>query len=266
VRSVKHLLGSRGALFAAVVIVAAGIAAALIVVSVVGSSDSKKVNATPIPATTGAATPGTTAPGSTTAPEPGFKVSGGAATAKLFRGIPQNKNVLGNPKAPVTMVEFADLQCPFCRDYALDALPTIIREYVRPRKVKLVFAGIAFIGPDSETALRATYAAALQNRLWNFLDLLYRNQGAENSGWVTEPLLRATAQAIPGVDVGTLLAARQSTEVDNALLATQQQASSARVSSTPSFFAGPTGGTLNRINLTSLTPSAFRPTLDALLK
>jgi len=266
VRSVKHLLGSRAALFAAVGIVAVGIAAALIVVSVVGSSDKKKAGATPIPATRAAATPGTTAPGSTTAPAPGFKVSGGAATAKLFGGIPQTKNVLGNPKAPVTMIEFADLQCPFCRDYALNALPTIVRDYVRPGKVKLVFAGIAFIGPDSETALRATYAAGLQNRLWNFLDLLYRNQGAENSGWVTDPLLRAAAQAIPGVDVGTLLSARRTTEVDNALLATQQQASSARVSSTPSFFAGPTGGTLNRINLTSLGPSAFRPTLDALLK
>jgi protein-disulfide isomerase len=263
---VRAFLRTRTGLFTAVGAAAVAIAAALIVISVVGSSDSKKVNATPIPATTGAATPSTTAPGSNTAPEPGFKVSGGAATAELFRGITQNKNVLGNPKAPVTMVEFADLQCPFCRDYALDALPTIIREYVRPGKVKLVFAGIAFIGPDSETALRATYAAALQNRLWNFLDLLYRNQGAENSGWVTEPLLRATAQAIPGLDVGTLLSARHSTEVDNALLATQQQASSARVNSTPAFFAGPTGGTLNPINLTSLTPSAFRPTLDALLK
>ena len=263
---VRAFLRSRTGLFTAVGAAAVAIATALIIISVVGSSDKKKAGVTPIPSTTAAAAPETTAPGSTTAPAPGFKVSGGAATAKLFAGITQNKNVLGNPKAPVTMVEFADLQCPFCRDYALAALPTIIRDYVRPGKVKLVFAGIAFIGPDSETALRATYAAALQNRLWNFLDLLYRNQGAENSGWVTDPLLRAVAQAIPGVDVGTLLSARQSTEVDNALLATQQQASNARVTSTPSFFAGPTGGTLNRINLTSLTPSAFRPTLDALLK
>jgi len=262
----KSLLRSRVALFAAVGIAAVAIAAVLIVVSVVGSSDKKKVDATTIPSTTASVTPGTTAPGSTTAPSTEFTVSGGAETAKLFRGIPQKLNVLGNPKAQVTMIEFADLQCPFCRQFALEGLPTIVRDYVRPGKVKLVFAGIAFIGPDSETALRATYAAGLQNRLWNYLDLLYRNQGPENSGWVTDALLRATAKAIPGVDVGTLLSARQTTEVDNAILATQQQASSAHVSSTPSFFAGVTGGTLNRINVTSLTPSAFRPTLDALLK
>jgi protein-disulfide isomerase len=263
---VRGFLRSRTGVFTAVAVVAVAIAAVLIVVSVVGSSDKKKADATTIPSTTAPATPGTTEPGSTTAPEPGFTVSGGAETAKLFRGIPQKLNVLGNPNAPVTMIEFADLQCPFCREFALGALPTIVRDYVRPGKVKLVFAGIAFIGPDSETALRATYAAGLQNRLWNFLDLLYRNQGPENSGWVTDALLRATAKAVPGVDVGTLLSARQTAEVDNALLATRQQASSARVISTPSFFAGATGGTLNRINVTSLTPSAFRPALDALLK
>jgi protein-disulfide isomerase len=260
----KSLLRSRVALFAAVGLTAVGIAAGLIVVSVVGSSDKKKVDATTIPSTTAPATPGTTAPGSTT--EPDSTVSGGAETAKLFRGIPQQLNALGNPKAPVTMVEFGDLQCPACRAFALDGLPAIVREYVRPGKVKLVFAGLAFLGPDSETALRATYAAGLQSRLWNFLDLLYRNQGAENSGWVTDELLRAAAKAIPGLDVGTMMAARRTTEVDNALLATQQQASSARVNTTPTFFAGPTGGTLNQINLTSLTASAIRPTIDALLK
>jgi protein-disulfide isomerase len=245
-------------------IVAVGVAAGLITVSVFGSSDSKNANATPIP-TMVTTTPGTTAPATTT-PQPGPAIAGAAETAKLFRGIPQTLNVLGNPKAPVTMVEFADLQCPFCAQYALDALPTIVRDYVRTGKVKLVFAGLSFIGPDSETALRAAYAAGLQNRLWNFLDLLYRNQGAENSGWVTDALLRATARSIPGVDVPRLMAARNTTAVDNAILATKQQATSARVNETPTFFAGPTGGTLNRIQLTSLTPAAFQPTLDALLK
>jgi hypothetical protein len=60
-----------------------------------------------------------------------------------------------------------------------------------------------------------------------------RNQGTEDSGWITDALLRAAAQAIPGLDVGTMIAARQTTEVDNALVATEQQASSARVNRTP---------------------------------
>jgi len=245
-------------LFAAVGIAAVGIAVALILVSVVGSGG-KKATPTTAPATTGGASTSST-------PTPAVTVTGAAATTRLLQGIPQKLNVLGNLKAPVTMVEFADLQCPFCREFALNALPTLVREYVRSGKVKLVFSGIAFLGPDSETALRATYAAGLQRRLWNYLDLLYRNQGAENSGWVTDDLLRAVGKAIPGVDVGTLMAARQTAEVDTAIQATQQQASSAHVNSTPTFFVGPTGGTLQQLNVSELTAQAFRPALDALVK
>jgi protein-disulfide isomerase len=254
VLSVRGLPRRRTALFVAVGIVAAGIAAGLIVASVVGSGGNAK------------ATPTVTAATGTTNPTGATSVAGSSEATRLFRGIPQRLNVLGNPKAPVTMIEFADLQCPFCREYAIEALPAIVRQYVRPGKVKLVFAGIAFIGPDSETALRATYAAGIQNRLWNFLDLLYRNQGAENSGWVTDGLLRAVGSSIAGVDVDALLAARQTAEVDNAIAATNQQTKSAHVNSTPSFFAGRTGGTLQQITVSELRPRAFRPTLDALLK
>jgi protein-disulfide isomerase len=254
VRSVRGLLRSRAAMFVAVGIAAVGIAAGLIVVSVVGSGGKKAAPA----AVTSSASSTTTAPGGT--------ANGTAATKELFRGIPQRLNVLGNPQAPVTMVEFADLQCPFCREFALGGLPAIVREYVRPGKVKLVFAGLAFIGPDSEAALRATYAAGLQSRLWEFLDLLYRNQGAENSGWVTDGLLREVGSSIAGLDVDAMLAARQTAEVDNAILATNQQANSAHVNSTPTFFAGRTGGTLQRIAVSELGPRAFRPTLNALLR
>jgi protein-disulfide isomerase len=250
----RGLLRSRVALFVAVGIGAVGIAAGLIVASVAGSGGKEKA----APAETAVAAP-------TTSTETN-SVAGSNETARLFRGIPQRLNVLGNPKAPVTMIEFADLQCPFCREFALDALPALVREYVRTGKVKLVFAGLAFIGPDSETALRATYAAGLQNRLWDFLDLLYRNQGAENSGWVTDGLLRAAGSSIAGLDVDAMLAARQTAEVDNAIAATNQQATSARVNSTPTFFAGRTGGTLQRIAVSELRPRAFRPTLDASLK
>jgi protein-disulfide isomerase len=125
---------------------------------------------------------------------------------------------------------------------------------------------MSFLGPDSETALRATYAAGLQKRLWQFLDLLYRNQGAENSGWVTEDLLRSVGASIPGLDVNALMSARSTSNVDDALVASQQQSQSAKVTSTPTFFAGKTGGTLEHMNIGSLTPGAFTPTLDALTR
>jgi protein-disulfide isomerase len=241
-------------LFAAVGIAAVAIAVALILVSVVGGGSSD--NSPPAPSTAAKAT-------STSA---GMKVPGAAETLKLLRGIPQRLNQLGSPKASATMIEFADLQCPFCREYTLNALPSIIDEYVRPQKVKLVFSGMRFIGPDSEKALRAVYAAGLQNRLWQFLDLLYKNQGAENSGWVTDDLLRSVGDSIPGFDTDKMIADSSSVEVTNALSVSDQQAQTARVNSTPTFFAGKTGGTLRHMNITALTPEAFRPTLDSLTK
>ena len=63
---------------------------------------------------------------------------GSTATVRSeLQGIPQSGIALGSPKAPVTMVEFADLQCPFCAQYERDVFPTILDRYVRTGKVKL---------------------------------------------------------------------------------------------------------------------------------
>jgi protein-disulfide isomerase len=57
-----------------------------------------------------------------------------------------------------------------------------------------------------------------------------------------------------------------SEQVTNALAVADQQSQQAGVNSTPTFFAGKTGGTLDHINVSALTPDAFRPTLDSLTK
>jgi protein-disulfide isomerase len=256
----KRLFHGRNAVFVGAGIAAVAIAVALILVSALGSSGNTK--ASPAPSTTTAATP--TTPGSK--PPAVAKAPGAAATVALFKGIPQTLNVVGDPNAPATMIEFADPQCPFCREYTVNALPTLVDEYVRTGKAKFVFSGMHFIGPDSEKALRAVFAAGIQNRAWQFLDLLYKSQGAENSGWVTDALLRSVAASIPGFDTPKMLADTSSPEVDNAIAVADQQAQQARVNSTPTFFAGPTGGTLQHIDLNALTPDAFRPTLDALTR
>jgi len=253
----KRYLHGRNLLYLGVASAAALIALVLILVSVIGSSSAETTPS--VPATTTTDTGGSSPAGAPKAP-------GAAATAALFRGVPQQLNQLGNPKAKVTMIEFADPQCPYCRQYELDTLPTLVKEYVRTGKVKLVYFGIPIIGQNSEAGLRAVYAAGLQNKLWNFSHLLYRSQGAENSGWITDSLLRRIGDSIPGFDTQKMLADRQSAEVDAALSASAQQATNGQVDRTPTFFAGPTGGTLQQIPLTALTAGAFRPTLDALVK
>jgi protein-disulfide isomerase len=183
----------------------------------------------------------------------------------MLAGIPQQGVVLGRAKAPVTLVEFADIQCPYCAEFATNGLPEIIQRYVRTGKVRIMFDGMAFVGPDSETALRTAFAAAQQNRFWNVLELLYDNQGAENSGWVSDGLLRSIGNAVPGLDVGRMLDERDAASVDGELNAASALATSQGVNSTPSFAVSQPGGSLRIVNVTSLGADGIAPSLDAAL-
>ena len=168
--------------------------------------------------------------------------NGSKQAAQLLDGIPQNGTTLGNPKAPVTVQEFADLQCPFCRNYTIQQFPSIVAKYVRSGKVKMVFENYAFIGPDSLTAARAAEAAAKQNKLWHFIDVFYNNQGTENTSYVTDAFLKKIAKGA-GVDPQKMLADMKDPKIDQAIALAQQNAQQAGVNSTPTFLlkkgAGP---------------------------
>ena len=195
-------------------------------------------------------------------------VTGAAATSELIGGIPQNGFTLGSPTAPVRMVEYGDLQCPICREYAVSTLPTIIRQYVRAGKVQLEFRGIAFLGKDSEKALEAVTAAAAQNKAWNMLDLLYRNQGEENTGWVTDSKLSAAAAAIPGLSVADWQSSRDSQATQERIQSMHAQAMALMGPTglrTPTFEVAKRGQPLQYLPVQSLDASAFTPALDQLL-
>jgi protein-disulfide isomerase len=126
--------------------------------------------------------------------------SGDAAPRGLFEGIAQDRVWLGDPGASVTLIEFADLQCPFCAEFALEELPDVIDRHVRPGRVRLELRVLAFLGPDSVRGQQAAHAAALQDRLWNYTELFFRNQGTENSGYVTDSFLQRLARQTAGLD------------------------------------------------------------------
>lgn len=199
-------------------------------------------------------------------PKPQAPVVGAARVGAMLRGIPQQGTMLGDSSARVTLVEFADPQCPYCGDWERGALPTIVRRYVRPGKIRIDFEGLAFVGPDSMTALRTALAAARQDRFWNVIELLYENQGEENTGWVTDSLLRAVGAAVPGLDTARMLADRSSTAVNRALLQANATARNAGVSSTPTFGIVTGGGEMQLVHVTSLDASALMPALDAALR
>jgi protein-disulfide isomerase len=189
----------------------------------------------------------------------------GDDTATLLEGIPQKDPVLGHPDAPVTLVEFADLQCPYCAQWSQQAFPEIVQDYVRTGKVRLVFGGLSFLGPDSEHALRFALAAGDQGKLWNAVHLLYANQGAENSGWATDDLLGGIGAAIPGFRTQKAFDAMPSPPIEKELADSAALATRLGVRGTPAFAAGRTGADFSLVSVRSLDAGGLRPTLDELL-
>jgi protein-disulfide isomerase len=198
-----------------------------------------------------------------TAASTGAGVIGIAETAALLDGIPQHGNVLGSPTAPVRLVEYADLQCPYCARFAVGVLPTLIRDYVRTGKVQLVLHGLAFIGPGSVTALRTATAAGEQRRMWNVTELLFANQGPENS-WVNDELLRSIVTAT-GANADRVFADRGGAPVSTQIRSWAAAAQAAGVSGIPTFFIGGQGARLSRVPTRALTVDEFRTAIDGAL-
>lgn len=197
---------------------------------------------------------------------PGGPVPHSAEVNALFAGIPESGATLGDPRAPVTLVEFGDLQCPFCMQFARSGLAGIVQRYVRPGKLQIVFRNLTFIGSDSQRAARMAAAAGAQRQLWPFIDLFYANQRTENTRYVTDEFLRAVAGAVSGLDVNRAVAERDAP----ASLAQIAQARSEQqrfgIRSTPSFLIGRSGQPLQHFNPDGLDTGSFSGKLDQLLR
>jgi protein-disulfide isomerase len=150
-------------------------------------------------------------------------------------GIPQKGMSLGKPAAEVTLIEFADLQCPFCRAFSEEILPEVIESRVRSGEAKLDFRNYTIIDEDSTPAGAAAIAAGEQGRGWNFIELFYRNQGAEATGYVTDEFLTAIARAAGVSDIARWNRKRRSQKVLDEVAATTAEAQRLGFTGTPSF-------------------------------
>ncbi len=193
----------------------------------------------------------------------GERVPGQSDTAALLQGIPQKGIELGNPKAPFTLVEFADLQCPFCRQYTTTAMPTLIESYVRTGRVKMEFRNVSIIGTDSTRAAQMAAAAGEQNKLWTFVDLFYANQQTENSGYVTDDFLRKIGGGVAGLNVAKAMGDRGTSSVTKQLTDAQNLFQQDGATGTPFFLFGKTGGTLKTLKAFQL--NEFTSKIDPLL-
>jgi protein-disulfide isomerase len=195
------------------------------------------------------------------ADEPATAAGRPSAAPALFAGLQQDGIALGSPAAPATLIEFADLQCPFCGVYARDVLPSVIERYVRAGRLRLESHVLTFLGEDSVRAGRMAAAAAQQDRLWEFTDAFYARQGAENSGYVTDAFL-ADAGTAAGVDLDAAWRAQDGPVATKRLADSQAAAERLGVEGTPAFYVRRGDGTPRPLDVSELTPDAFSASLE----
>ncbi len=153
----------------------------------------------------------------------------------LLEGIPQEGTLLGEPGAKVTLVEYGDLQCPSCKQASETIVPDVISGPVKDGTANFDFQNWAILGEDSVTAAKASFAASLQGRYWQFVENFYADQGFENSGYVTDDFLKGIAEKAGVPDIGKWEEDRNDPKWDDQLLATDDEASGLGLSGTPSF-------------------------------
>lgn len=158
-----------------------------------------------------------------------------SAVENIFTGIPQQGLVLGDPKAKVNLIEFGDLQCPVCKAYSEEILPAVITSKVKQGEARITFRNFTIIGPESVPAGAAALAAGRQGRGWDFLELFYRNQGEENSGYVTDEFMTSVAKGAGVKDIAKWEKERKSKAIQSEVAKTTKQAQTFGFNGTPSF-------------------------------
>jgi protein-disulfide isomerase len=106
--------------------------------------------------------------------------------------------ILGSASAPVTIIEFSDFQCSFCKRFWAETLPKLKEAYINTGKARFVFRHFAILGKHSEQAALASECAAEQGKFWEYHDQLFKNQGGLA---FTEAKLKQYARDI-GLNVG----------------------------------------------------------------
>jgi protein-disulfide isomerase len=171
--------------------------------------------------------------------------------------------ILGDPSAPITIVEFGDYQCHQCYNWFHNTKPAIFQEYIETGKVNLVFVDLAFLGRDSPKAAQATYCAEDQEMYWEYHDTLYTSQEPKiDSGWVNTERLKAFAFNME-LDMELFDSCLDSGKYSKRVQYNIQQARDHGVRGTPGFFiVGPDG----QEQLGGAQPfSVFKQILDTMI-
>jgi len=148
--------------------------------------------------------------------------------------VPKVRHFKGDPNAPVTIIEFADFQCPFCGRHATVTGPQIDQQYIQTNKVRLGFWNFAFLGPESNWAAEAAECAAEQGKFWEYHDKLFNSQAGENQGAFNKDNLKKFAEEI-GLDAAAFNDCLDSGRYAQLIQDDSNAASALGVRSTPTF-------------------------------
>jgi len=184
------------------------------------------------------------------------RTHGGISTAM---GSP----ILGDPSAPITIVEFGDYQCHQCYNWFHNTKPMIMRDYIETGKANLVFVDFAFLGRDSPKASQATYCADDQGKYWEYHNFLYSSQESKiDSGWANSERLKAFAFSL-GLDMELFNECLDSEKYSKRIQYNSQQARDNGVRGTPGFFIV---GTDDQKQIAGAQPfSVFQRIMDSMV-
>ena len=189
----------------------------------------------------------------------------------LLAGIPQQGRTLGSPTAPVTLQVFADLEDDDSQRWVLTLLPAIIRESVRPGILKIEYLAYKTNTINSETFVKqqaAAIAAGAQDKLWDFVDTFYHEQGKEYTPYVTEHYIDNIASQVSGLNIAQWHHDRNGGGRAEQVVAEDQTARAEGIHVTPAYRLGRTGEPLkNFYGSEAITfPKQHHPTTFASAK
>lgn len=172
---------------------------------------------------------------------------------------------LGNTDAPVTIVEFSDYQCPFCKKHFRNTLSVLKADYIDTGKVRYVFRDFPLdtIHPVARKAAEAAHCAGEQGKFWDMHDAIFNNQGV-----LMEDNLKRFARDME-VDVEAFNACLDGGKYAKRVEADVAVGSAAGVTGTPGFFIGRTkpDGTIVATAMKGAHPAAaFSQVIDRLLE
>jgi len=186
------------------------------------------------------------------------QLDGAAGANALFNGIPQTGLVLGKPTAPVEMEMFIDVQCPFCQDYEVNNLPTVVKDDIKSGKVQLHLQPWAFIGgagSQSFSGRLGLIAASFQNKGYEYAKVLYDNQGTEDTGWLTGRQMALIAASVNGLNLKKWQQSANGSAVKQIASTVDRLAAKAKVQGTPTVLVGCAGNTLQNVTSPQLEPT-----------